>query len=578
MGFFEELVLPEEPAEARDALVRLGTPGDDAGREGPPVDWFVPVLVSQVGVAGAGPTAKVMTVGWSVWPQSVTLHLAVFEPVHWQQGRRGGRQSGLRVGLALADGRRVTSLDSTAEPRIAGPAARASDEQSGGLVPLDIGTSFRHQSLFKTDVDLHLGELPPAGETRLVVEWPDEDIPETSTPVDADTLRAAASRSVEVWPDLQPPDPATQPSAFSLFRRGGPPDFLAPPLTRWQRDALREQEEARQRYVPRGDWERMGYADWGDAALIRARLEGGAPADASLWGSTPLHRAAERGSADAVAALLEHLTEIDTLDDEDNTALWHAVCSMDEGSVRALIDAGADVWTPQVGDWSPGRLLLGTPYAPLVADLPGAVPLPAEDAAAFQAADALIKAFGEEELHTEGLGIAFVRDVDGDELIRRLGADPGRIPETGPHDTPFDDRDFDASLRHVAVGEIPGTPGGCVLTQWGYMPSDDAVLRAITAGTAAYGVYFNAKGGTHGTLARDGEIIEGEEIGLSPFESDPPAYWHFRFWQRGSRVPYSARSLAYACAAAGMRVSEGHTVVARRAPLRWVELPPELRR
>ncbi|WP_405659093.1 ankyrin repeat domain-containing protein [Streptomyces sp. RK9] len=577
MGFFEELVLPEEPAEARGELLRLGPPGEDAGREQPPVDWFVPVLVSQAGVAGAGATAKVMVVGWSVWPRSVTLHLAVFETVHWQ-GERGGRQSGLRVGLALSDGRRVTSLGSAAEPRVLGPAAYASAEPSGGLVPLDPGTDFLHQSLFKTDVDLYLGELPPAGETQLVVEWPDEDIPETRTPVDADALRAAARRSVEVWPDLKAPDPATQPSAFGLFRRSGPPSLLAPPLTRWQRDALREQEEARQRYVPRGDWERVVYADWGDAALIRARLEGGAPADADLWGSTPLHCAAEQGSADAVALLLEHLTEVDAFDDEGNTALWHAVCSMDEGSIRALIDAGADVWTPQIGDWSPGRLLLSTPYAPLVAGLPGAVPLSAEDTAAFRAADALIKAFGDEELHTEGLGIAFVRDLDGDELIRRLGADPGRIPETRPHDTPFDDRDFDTALRHVAVSEISGTPGGCVLTQWGYMPSDDAVLRAITAGTSAYGVYFNAKGGTHGTLARDGEIIEGEEIGLSPFESDPPSYWHFRFWQRGARFPHDAPSLAYACAAAGMRVSEGRAAVTRQGPLRRVELPRRLRR
>jgi hypothetical protein len=41
----------------------------------------------------------------------------------------------------------------------------------------------------------------------LVVEWPDEGVPETRTGLDAAQIMAAARRVVEIWPDLQPPAP-----------------------------------------------------------------------------------------------------------------------------------------------------------------------------------------------------------------------------------------------------------------------------------------------------------------------------------------------------------------------------------
>ncbi len=586
MGFFDDLVLPEQPARQRDALLRQGPPEADAGRERPPGDWFEPVLVSQLAVAGAGPAAKVVVRGWSVWPRSVTLHLAVRRPVHRGEDE-AGRQSGLRVGLLLADGRRVTSLDESRGGSVLGPAAlraaAAGLEEPSGLIPLDPGVDYARRSLFKTDVDLYLPELPPLGETRLVVEWPDEDIPETSTPVDAGALRAAAARSFEAWPDLPAPDPETQPGMIITSHMGGPPSFLAPPLSRHQRAVLRQQEEARRRYVPRADWSGMGYRDWGDVELIRARLSGGAPPDTlGPAGGTPLHRAAESGGAEAVAALLPHVTRVDAVDEEGRTALWHAACAVDEESIRLLIGAGADVWTPQCGPWSPGRLLLTTPLAPLVAGLPGAVPLPEDEAAAFRAADALIKAFGMGDVWTEGLGIAFVRDLDEDEVIRRLGGDPARCPQVGPEEAPFDEendeQDYDDDLDFVRVTALPGSPGGCVITQQAYMPADDDVLKVLSAGTSAYGVYFNPKGGTHGTLARDGEIVRHEEIGLPPDEAEATAHWHFRFWQHGDHAPYGVRDLAYACGAAGLRVGDGSAALDYDAPRRWVELPPELRR
>jgi hypothetical protein len=583
MGLFDDLVLAEEPAVEQAVLVRLGPPGEDDGRYTPPVDRFAPALVPQLEVVGAATETRVLVTGWSVWPGSVTLHLSVFRKVRRQSGDQR-RQSGLRVGLLFSDGKRVTSLDGTVTRRIPftgpqGEPREASTEQAVGLIPLDPGLHHSRRSLFKTDVDLYLPELPPPGQAQLVVEWPDEGVPETRTPVDADALRAAARRAFEVWPGLEPPE-QEGPGSFARLEVSGPPALLAPPLNRRQREALRRAEEARQRYVPRADWQRMGYGDWGDAALVRARLEAGAPPDARVgWrGTTPLHLTAEQGAAEAVAALLPHVSDVDVRDDEEHTPLWYAVHSMDEATVRALIDAGADVWTPQAEPWSPGRLLLTTPLAPLVQHLPGAVELPSEEVAAQQAADALIAAFGTEPMWTEGLGVCFVQGLDEDALIRRLGADPEQCPSADPDHAPFDPMDYDESLRHLGVRGVDGTPGGCVITQNGYMPSDDAVLRAISAGTTAYGVYFNPKGGTFGTLARDGEIVAHDEIGLGPHDSDPGAYWTFRFWQREHAFPYGADILAYCCAAAGLRIDDGRDAADRHAPRRWVALPTRLQR
>ncbi|MDH6451107.1 MULTISPECIES: ankyrin repeat domain-containing protein [unclassified Streptomyces] len=584
MGFFDDLVLAEEPAVEQAVLVRLRPPGEDEGRYAPPVDRFAPALLPQLEVAGAGTGTRILVTGWSVWPRSVTLHLSVYRRTRTQGGDQR-RQSGLRVGLLFSDGRRVTSLDGTVTLRIPftgpqGEAREAATEQAIGLIPLDPGLHHSRRSLFKTDVDLYLPELPPPGQAQLVVEWPDESVPETRTAVDADALRAASQRAVEIWPGLEEPEQEGLSGAIATMEISGPPALLAPPLDRWQREELRRAEEARQRYVPQADWQRMGYRDWGDAALVRARLAAGAPPDARAgWhGATPLHLTAEQGAADAVAALLPHVADVDVRDDDDHTPLWYAVHSMDEATVRALIEAGADVWTPQAEHWSPGRLLLTTALAPLVRHLPGAVELPAGEVAAQQAADALIAAFGTEPIWTEGLGVCFVRDLDEDELIRRLGADPEQCPLADPDDAPFDPFDYDESLRYVGVRGVEGAPGGCVITQSGYMPSDGAVMRAISAGTSAYGVYFNAKGGTFGTLARDGEIVASDEIHIGPHDSDPDAYWTFRFWQRKHAFPHDADVLAYCCAAAGLRISDGRDVADGETARRWVPLPTRLQR
>lgn len=70
------------------------------------------------------------------------------------------------------------------------------------------------RSPFKTNIDLYLPELPPPGEAQLVVEWPDEGIKETHTSIDAAALVAASATALDIWPGLEPPDPAEQPETF----------------------------------------------------------------------------------------------------------------------------------------------------------------------------------------------------------------------------------------------------------------------------------------------------------------------------------------------------------------------------
>ncbi|MFD8804417.1 hypothetical protein [Streptomyces sp. NPDC059597] len=150
MGFFDDLVLADEPVEARAVLATPRPPHPDDGRYTPPVDRYAPVRVPQAEPAGSGPETRVLLTGWSVWPRSVTLHLAVFRRTR-RQDASVRRQSGLRVGLLLSDGRRVTSLDGT---------MTVQRYQAARSILLD------HSRLA---LRTRVGD-PPPGETELVLE------------------------------------------------------------------------------------------------------------------------------------------------------------------------------------------------------------------------------------------------------------------------------------------------------------------------------------------------------------------------------------------------------------------------
>ncbi|MFF3209834.1 ankyrin repeat domain-containing protein [Streptomyces sp. NPDC002886] len=581
MSFFDGLIVPDPPKAAAPAEMRLGPYEASPYEDHPPADWFAPARIPETREVGAGPETRVVLTGWEVWPASLTIRLDVFrrrvaygDGGHFHHGRPGA--DGLRFGVLLADGRRVTTLDGDpwSAPRT-GP---------DGLPRPRLMPYGGSGGAFHDEVNLHLSQLPPEGPLVLVTEWPAEEVPETRTEFDAGMLRAAATEVLEIWPGPQRsapggPQQAGESRGVAIWSRGAS-DILAQPKPAWYSDV----------YVPpaperdRADWEGMGYEGWADPELIRARLAAGADPDPDPDGGhfgSPLHRIAESGRPESVAELAGLVADVDALDHLDGsgvTALWEAVAHGRADNAAALLAAGADAWTPRIAGRSPGSLALSTDMAALFADLPGAVPRSAQEVTAQREADEQALVF--RGIHTEGLSVAFVAGITEDEAVRRLGTDPERCRvldldrEPGPYGTGPDGFDPSAEEAERFIG-VTGVPGGCVLIQpfW-YGASTPKVLRALSPGGRAYGVYFNAAGGTFGQLSVDGREDEHEEIGLPPYEGSPEGHWLHRFWQWGPEEDLrGARSLAYACARAGMRLEDGRAV--EGPPRRWVELPAD---
>ncbi len=604
MGFFDDLVVPRQRAWERPEFRFLG-PTPPAGWTGaPPADWYAPASLPQVREVGAGEYVRVVLTGFSVWPSAVTVHLVVFarriRTAQPQQLPFGPLDPGaLRVGLLLADGHRVTTLDG--DPWPAPP--------PGAPVPLSLRQAdggARDGSGFRRCLDLFLTGLPPHGPLTLVVEWPDEGVRERHTELDATAIRDAAAQAVEVWPGLRQPefeDRGPAPGAWEDRRGapwgGGPHTVPATRLpagghaaafgTAYPGDAgaLVTSPERRPgdpaRYAPRPDWADLGYGDWSDPALVTARLAAGADPDGPVGPGrgAPLHLAAAEGSAEVVAELLRHAREVDAPDPEGQTPLWYAVCAGDAATAALLLGAGAAPWRRQTADYSPGRLALLTPLAPLFERLPGAVPPTAAERAAQDEADRRIAEFA--GVDVEGLGVAFVAGLDEEAVIRALGSIPERCPvldlsrEPGPFGTGpggFDPYDFDTSSRFVGVTAVVG---GCALSQPnGSLPADERLLARISAGSVAYGLHFDPAGGTFGTFARGGGIEARERTDWSPTAGSPPEQWLYRLWHHGEGAAYGARDLAYAAARVGVRVDD--TMAVTGPPRRWVELPEELLR
>ncbi|MDI2127105.1 ankyrin repeat domain-containing protein [Yinghuangia seranimata] len=580
MGFFEGLTTPDpEPVPAPPEefrLPRYAPPAADGGEEHPPEQWFAPAWVEQLAEAGRGAEARIMVNGWEVYRHSATLRLNVFLRVTksggglhqlWQRS-----SGGLRCGLLFADGRRITTLDGQPYPG-----------GSGGRPTLSLrpGMGGGHHYA----VNLHLSRLPPEGDLDLVVEWPDQGVPETHTGLDAAAVLAASRRAVEVWPDLAPPParrglgrglgPVVPADVVVFSSSGGASDLLAP-------------RPAPQPYSPpappppvheQGDWEGLGRTAFQDLALIRARMAHGADPEHRFGEEgTVLHLAAECGSAEVVGELARNVADVDVRSGfYGDTPLWRAVCAGNADSVAALLAAGADAWTPLVAGRSAGSLALRTPMAPLVKALPGYVPL--TDAERAEQADADADALVFRGIHTEGVSVAFVAGVSEEDVVRRLGSDPERSPvldldvEPGPYGTGpggFDPYEYETSLRFLGV---TGVEGGCVVVQpMGYRASTPAVLAALSPGARAYGLYFNPKGGTFGRLSVDGRDELQEEIGMRPGADAPEPQWLYRLWSWGrGETAWSARELAYSAAMAGLRIADG--AVVSGPPRRWVELP-----
>ncbi|BAJ32748.1 MULTISPECIES: ankyrin repeat domain-containing protein [Kitasatospora] len=313
-------------------------------------------------------------------------------------------------------------------------------------------------------------------------------------------------------------------------------------------------------------WAGIRWDEWGDHAVVRARLDAGADPERCGGGVRPLHFAAAYGSAATVAELASRVAEVDAVQD-GTTALWEAVVADRPDNARALAAAGADPWRPQLDGWSPGRLALAGPVpdlfplpGPPAGTAPRAVPaeptaaVPAELTAAereeVRAARQLADALG--EFHGEGTGLACVSGIDAAEAVRRLGALP--VGEEFLAEFLADPYEWDEEEALLIVG-VTTVPGGCVVTQpWGHTPSAPGVLARLTAGTVGYGLYANPKSGNQGATVRDG-AVEGWDLhpGGGPNPRTAPGQVLADYLHRG-------RPVAQACAFAGLRPVDARAV------------------
>ncbi|RKT87304.1 Ankyrin repeat-containing protein [Saccharopolyspora antimicrobica] len=301
-------------------------------------------------------------------------------------------------------------------------------------------------------------------------------------------------------------------------------------------------------------WAGLSYRAWTDYDEIRARLDAGADPNAPVWGSRPLHAAAELGSPEVVAELARRVDDPDA-EYEGRTALWLAVYANRPDNARALVAAGADPRRPMMAGWSPARLSLAGPNPDLFGLEPGEFELSGEEAAAAAEGRRLIAALSALDF-TEGLGLAAVAGISAAEAARRLEAELVEGIEPDPYA-------FDQDMRLIAATDVPG---GCVISQpWGYAPQMPGVTARLSAGTVCYGLYANPKSGNQGSIVRDG-VIEGWDLhpGGDPNADDPAE-------EVLAAYLYKRHAVAYCCAYAGLRLTDSRSINGK--PDHWLRLP-----
>ncbi|MEU1720633.1 ankyrin repeat domain-containing protein [Nonomuraea sp. NPDC005692] len=306
-------------------------------------------------------------------------------------------------------------------------------------------------------------------------------------------------------------------------------------------------------------WWIVGWDEWTDLGLIRARLAAGADPDSGVrLFDKPLHVAAERGSPEVVAELAARVDDVDA-EHRGRTALWTAVFEGRTDNARALVAAGADPWRHMMNGWSPGRLSLAGPNPDLFPVPPSEISLSTAEATAAAEAKRLIPALG--DFHYEGLSLACVAGVSAAEATARLEA------------TPADDVDVDALYEawyNVPDAEwivgITDVPGGCAITQpWGYVAYTPGLGRLVSTGTVCYSMHSNAKGGIFGHIARDGEVMAWEPDSAFMVPTDAPAEEILAAYLYRDRCP------AYCCAGAGLRLADARPITG--PPGAWLRLP-----
>ncbi|MEV7012148.1 ankyrin repeat domain-containing protein [Streptosporangium sp. NPDC051022] len=312
-------------------------------------------------------------------------------------------------------------------------------------------------------------------------------------------------------------------------------------------------------------WSGIGWNDWTNLGLIRARLDAGAdPNSGVFFHGRPLHAAAERGSPEVVAELARRVDDVDA-EHEGRTALWDAVFANRPGNARALVAAGADPWRPMMNGWSPGRLSLATPTPDLFTLPDGEAGLSTAETAAVAEAGRLIAALGSFE--DDGYSIACVAGITAAEAVRRLEAVPADDAEVEKiMEDPWED--FDASLAVVGITDVPG---GCAVVQpCGYAASNPGVMERLSVGTVCYGLFANPKSGNQGAVARDGVIEEWDTHpgGGSVYYEEPAE-------EILAAYLYHGEAEAYCYAGVGLRPADSRSINGRADM--WLRLPEHLR-
>lgn len=303
-------------------------------------------------------------------------------------------------------------------------------------------------------------------------------------------------------------------------------------------------------------WAGMRFTDWSDLGEVQARLAAGADPDAELdhYYGPPLFMAVHHGSAEVVAELARRVRDVDR-EHDGRTALWTAVWANKGDQAAALVAAGADLWRPVFGGWSPGRLSRVTGNDGLFVMAPDAPGLTETESTSVARAPSLINVL--RELEFEGHSICCVSGMDAAEAVRRLNAEVVEVEWEI-------DEWYEYSEMIVGVTDVPG---GCVVSQpWAYGASMPVVSRVLSAGTVCYAMYANPKSGNQGSAFRDGVMEDWDaHPGGGDVYGDPGTDEVLRTYL------YQGHAVAYCCDYAGL------TPIDARAfsgpPDVWVEMP-----
>ena len=193
-GFFPDPpALPEEPEETPQPVWM-----------GPPADQF-PGIVPVELVIGRSHRAAVMLTCLRAFPDGVAMTLLartrermgrrfilddeVFDGPYRHDQDEAWQRDRFKWGLEFSDGRRVTSVDPW-------PASFEPTHVPDRPVLMAGGGGGGARAVER---DYWLWPLPPPGAIKVVCQWPQLGIDPTTSVIDADEVRAAASRAQAVW-------------------------------------------------------------------------------------------------------------------------------------------------------------------------------------------------------------------------------------------------------------------------------------------------------------------------------------------------------------------------------------------